>query len=154
MPLAPRDHPTHTCALVSCTLSSEVPKPLQSAPAKPCGLKFFWGSMPPTSPSWRTLHASQSHQPPHSLSSSYAPAHFKLCCIQSCDGSRDGYYYTTVVIFPFCTSYYWQLMYVFDFVCFIPSKSQTIMPKSLTCGYSISVPDTSVVGYYTAPTHH
>ena len=47
MPLVPRDHPTHTCALVSCTLSSEVPKPLQSAPAKPCGLKFFWGSMPP-----------------------------------------------------------------------------------------------------------
>ena len=45
-------------------------------------------------------------------------------------------------------------LYVFDFVCFIPSKSLTIMPKSLTCGYSISVPDTSVVGYHTAPTPH
>ena len=53
---------------------------------------------------------------------------------------------TTVVIFPFCILYYWQLKHVFDFVCFIPSKPQTIMPKSLTCGYSISVPDTSVVG--------
>ena len=55
--------------------------------------------------------------------------------------------------FPFCISYYWQLMYIFDFVCFIPSKSQTIMPKSLTCDYSISVPDTSVVGYCTLHLH-
>ena len=30
-------------------------------------------------------------------------------------------------------------------LCFIPSKTQTIMPKFLTCDYSISVPDTSVV---------
>ena len=44
-------------------------------------------------------------------------------------------------------------MYVFDFVCFTPTKSQTIMPKSLTCGYSISVADISVVGYHTVPTH-
>ena len=57
-------------------------------------------------------------------------------------------------MFPFCISYYWQLTYVFDFVCFKPSKSQTIMPKSRTCGYSIRVPDTSVVGYYTAPTYY
>ena len=33
-------------------------------------------------------------------------------------------------------------MYVFDFVCFIPSKSQTMM---VTCGYSISVPDTHML---------
>ena len=46
------------------------------------------------------------------------------------------------------------LTYIFDSVCFIPSKLQTIMPKSLNCGYSISVPDTSVVGYHTAPTHY
>ena len=59
----------------------------------------------------------------------------------------------TVVIFPFCIFYYWKLTYVFDCVCFIPSKSQTIMPKSLTCGCSISVPDRPVVGYHTAPTH-
>ena len=41
-------------------------------------------------------------------------------------------------------------------VCFLfcMFKSQTIMPKSLTCGYSISVPDTLVVGYHTAPTHY
>ena len=45
-------------------------------------------------------------------------------------------------------------MYDFDFACFIPSKPQTIMPKSLTCGYSISVPDTSVVGHRTTPTHY
>ena len=37
---------------------------------------------------------------------------------------------------------------------FTPSKSQTIMPKSLTCGYSICVPDTFVVGYHTIPTHY
>ena len=77
--------------------------------------------------------------------------HFKLCCIQSYDGSR-GVYITQM--FPFCMLYYWQLTYVFDFVCFKPSKSQTIMPKSRTCGYSTRVPDTSVVGYYTAPTHY
>ena len=39
-------------------------------------------------------------------------------------------------------------------LCFIPSKPQTIMPKTLNCGYSISVPDTSVVGYHPAPTHY
>ena len=33
-------------------------------------------------------------------------------------------------------------------------KVQTIMPKSLTCGYSICVPDTFVVGYHTVPTHY
>ena len=53
----------------------------------------------------------------------------------------------------FAILYYWKLMYVLDYVCFIPSKSQTIMPKSLTCGYSISVPDTSVVGYTTLHLH-
>ena len=57
-------------------------------------------------------------------------------------------YYTTVVIL-----YYVLLANVFDFVCFIPSKSQTIMPKSLTCGYSISLPDTFVVGYTTLHLH-
>ena len=44
-------------------------------------------------------------------------------------------------------------MYVFDFVCFIPSKPQTIMSKSLNCGYSISMPDTFVVGYTTLHLH-
>ena len=33
-------------------------------------------------------------------------------------------------------------------------KVQTIMPKSLTCGYSICVPDKFVVGYHTVPTHY
>ena len=51
------------------------------------------------------------------------------------------------ILFLYC----WQLMYVFDFVCFIPSKSQTIV---VTCGYSISVSDTSFVQYHTAPTHY
>ena len=53
--------------------------------------------------------------------------------------------------FPILYMNYWQLTYVLDFVCFI---SQTIMPKSLTCGYSITVPDTSIVGYHTAPKHY
>ena len=76
-----------------------------------------------------------------------AVSRFKLCCIQSCDGSRGLVYYTTLVILPFCILYYWQLMYV---LCFIPSKSKTII--MVTCGYSISVLDTYyVVGYPTAP---
>ena len=73
--------------------------------------------------------------------------------IQSCDGSRGGYIIQHWLFSHFCTLYNWQLMYVFDFVCFIPSKSQTIMPKSLTCGYSISIPDTFVVEYTTLHLH-
>ena len=55
-----------------------------------------------------------------------------------------------VAIFPFCILYYWQSMYAFDSY----PQSQTIMPKSLTCGYCICVPDTFVVGYHTVPTHY
>ena len=55
-----------------------------------------------------------------------------------------------VAIFPFCILYCWQSMYAFDSY----PQSQTIMPKSLTCGYSICVPDTFVVGYHTVPTHY
>ena len=53
----------------------------------------------------------------------------------------------------------WQV-YVFYFVCFIPSKSPTFsdfIPKSLTWWLfqnSNSVPDTFVVGYGTAPSVH
>ena len=38
-------------------------------------------------------------------------------------------------------------------ILYFPSKPQTIMPKSLNCGYSISVPDASVVGYCTLHLH-
>ena len=55
-----------------------------------------------------------------------------------------------VVIFPFCILYYWQSTYVFDSY---PQSLRLSMPKSLTCGYSICVPDTFVVGYHPAPIH-
>ena len=42
---------------------------------------------------------------------------------------------------------YFVLLAINVCLLFIPSNSQTIMPKSLTCGYSI------VVGYHTVPTH-
>ena len=48
--------------------------------------------------------------------------------------------------FPILYLYYWQSMYVFDLY------PQSL--KSVTCGYSISVPDTFVMGYHTAPTHY
>ena len=43
-----------------------------------------------------------------------------------------------VAIFPFCILYYWQSVYTFD------SYPQSLR---LSCGYSIRVPDTFVVGY-------
>ena len=46
------------------------------------------------------------------------------------------------ILYDFAILYFVLLANVFDFVCFV------LMPKSLTCGYSISVPDTSVVGYH------
>ena len=58
-----------------------------------------------------------------------------------------------VAIFPFCILYF-VLLAINVCLRFIPSKSQTIMPKSLTCGCSICVPDTFVVGYHTVPTHY
>ena len=56
-------------------------------------------------------------------------------------------YKVVIFLFVFCITGNQRLR-------FIPSKSQTIMPKSLTCGYSICVPDTFVVGYHTVPTHY
>ena len=57
--------------------------------------------------------------------------------------------------FLFCILYYILAINIMSLIlCFIPSKPRTIMPKSLTCGYSISVHVTSVVGYHTTPTHY
>ena len=65
---------------------------------------------------------------------------------------RGGFSISNYVVYRAVMAVWVGILYHsgdFDFVCFIPSKSQTIM---VTCsGYSISVPDTSVVGYHTAP---
>ena len=65
---------------------------------------------------------------------------YYVVCVQSCDGSRVGILYNFSIL-------YFELLqstYVFD-----------LYPQSLvTCGYSISVPDTFVTGYHTAPTHY
>ena len=72
-----------------------------------------------------------------------------VVCLQSCDGGRGGYIQSGD--FPIL---YFVLLAINVCLQFTPSKSRTIMPKSLTCGYSICVPDTFVVGYHTAPTHY
>ena len=48
---------------------------------------------------------------------------------------------------------YFVLLAINVCLWFIPSKSH-IMWKSVTCGYSISVPDTFVMWYHSAPTHY
>ena len=66
-----------------------------------------------------------------------------------------------MVIFQFCIMYivFWKI-YVFNFVCFTPSKSLTFsdfISKLLNLvanQNSNSVPDISVVGYGTAPSIH
>ena len=66
-----------------------------------------------------------------------------VVCVQSCDGSRGGYIIESGN-FPIL---YFVLLAIKVCLRFIPSKS-------LTCGYSICVPDTFVVGYHTVPTHY
>ena len=74
------------------------------------------------------------------------PISYYVVCIQSCDGSRGGY----IIRF---SHFVFVLLAINVCLWFIPSKSH-IMWKSVTCGYSISVPDTFVMGYHTAPTHY
>ena len=75
------------------------------------------------------------------------PISIYVVCVQSCDGSKGGILYDFPIL-------YFVLLAINVCLWFIPSKSQTIMWKSVTCGYSICVPDTFVMGYHTAPTHY
>ena len=74
-----------------------------------------------------------------------------VVCIQSCDGSRGGYIIQSgdfPILYYFCITGNQRMSFIHTL------KSQTIMPKSLTCDYSIYVPDTFVVEYHTVPTHY
>ena len=66
-----------------------------------------------------------------------------VVCVQSCDGSRGGYI-IRFSHFVFCITGNQRMSLIYTLK----------VSKSVTCGYSISVPDTFVMGYHSAPTHY
>ena len=84
-----------------------------------------------------------SHNEFHCRTRGGFPISYYVVCVQSCDDNRSGYI-IRFSHFVFCiTGCLW----------YMPSMSH-IMWKAVTCGSSISVPDTFVTGYHTAPTHY
>ena len=74
------------------------------------------------------------------------PISYYVVCVQSSDGSRGGYI-TQFSHFVFCIT---GNQCVFD----LYPQSLISCESLVTCGYSISVPDTFVMGYHTAPTYY
>ena len=73
-----------------------------------------------------------------------------VVCVQSCNGSRGGYIIRfSHLKFVFCITGNQRMSLIHTL-----KVSDYQYVKSLTCGYSISVPDTFVMGYHTTPTHY